>query len=412
MFKENEAQSNDSIDIISLIKCIWEFRIAIFVTTFTVLILASIYYHQITPVYKSSVYLKKIPSYELKKLTSLTLSKDNSEFELLQDLVGKLQNPDFLLKFLKKTEDEQVITNSSLSMDVILKNVSDRINLIKLGSSDAEVNDPFDYRIEFKATSVEQSIAGLSKLISLAKDEVLQELQYTYERLKEEEIFEIETSLKNLSIELNRQRLDKITELEEKQKNIILDLKSEIKIAKEFATKKRNEKIKVLQLAYNIAKSSSYNKTADSIIERGEISNNTVPLYMQGEFRLKQEIEMLKSSKVAFLQEEKIYKLELDLANAKQDKELYMLKNRTSESYLSKEAQELKQKISVLKLEKFSDLEKIKFKAAGIISSSNPIKPAVTLFFLLAFILGVVIGLLVMFVCLIYRKYKILSDEV
>ncbi len=364
---------DDEIDLIELIRNLWEEKWAIISSMALVTLIGTVYAVAIaTPIYKASTQLMPPTQAELSYLNQTEF------FNITPELVFA----EFLSTLESNDHIQKLIANHEPSIESALENHTNTFTLI------SKIRK-IDYPNTSKKTNSITPDKYFISLQGINRDNLIKLIQTDLDTAKETAINRI-LSRYTTTLKLQIQRIEETHELKQK----VLD--DQLEARKAFVLSSRKNNLRNLEEALKIAKAlnlkspSSLARLAASDVPRqveinAELNNNKDPLYLRGTKLLNAEIVNLKNIEDDIFLDNEILKMETEKLLLKNNRPLEQLKTIYSE------------------IDAISN-NNVEFYSQNINSSTKPIKPRKTLIITISIFLGSFLGLCIAIGRIVYRN--------
>ncbi|MCY1272068.1 exopolysaccharide transport protein family protein [compost metagenome] len=398
-------RNNDEIDLLALVRALWEQKVLILAVAFAVTAVAAAYAMLATPHYKVQSILRPASLKDLDELNESGLYSLAPE-TALKKVGDALDSYSLRLKFLRDHPD---LVGSIRIGDEPLEQSLDRLNrdgfvMLRPDPKKSAELAPFQgVSLTFPAGI--DGVAIVNGLVAAAIDQERARIQEDFEVFVSNRLAQLQSRIaaERARYEASKEsRIAGLLEADNLKKNQLLD---QLKVLRQKLQVRRQNRIKQLDEAIMIADQLGISKptTPSALGEsaremqgsviRTEVNNQQIPLYFMGSETLKAERAALRARRSDDFTEPKIADIQAKLSLLANNRQVEILKQREHEDLFFKNLVKLrgeKARLEELKVD-FSRLQLVHVDQAAT-TPQDPVKPRKTLILVIGLVAGLMLG--------------------
>ncbi|MBX2808834.1 MAG: hypothetical protein KTR20_09415 [Cellvibrionaceae bacterium] len=411
---------DDEIDLIKLIAHLWRERLTITLTVVITACLGFAYLFMSPTVYQANTQLTLPTTADMTPINNTDIISLTPE-QAFSDFLNKLESKAHKSQFI--SNNKPLIASATGTPEDLIK----QDNLLEKDIYSIAYPDTKKQKESIKPDIFTLSTTGidrkaittmLEETVSLATSSLIEEWKQEFLSLKNAEIKQTQRNFSLLEQALEERRNNKITKLTEETELSIKETQDRLKARKAFILSNRKDRIIELQEAIKIAEklnlktpstlsALSQRQTGSGQIEvTTEIRNQNEPLYLRGTNLLNAELDNLKNLPSNIFLDTEVRALETKLLQLEENREIEILKTRTSDIAFDGGLQTLREKLNKLQVTHFPENYHITFLNHSANSPEKPIKPRKALVMALTLLIGGILGISIGMAKVIYRSYR------
>jgi len=401
---------NDEIDLVQLWQGIIKHKGTVFVTAFSVMIVAVLYLLVTPSIYQASSTLLPPKNQDIEALQSPLLPEVSTD-QVFNVFVKNLESSSLRNTVFNEMSLQTALKLEDKRPEIAFETFNENISLdIPKSKKEPTPLDWASVSFEGEDPTLAAAIVNqlVNKVMAQTKTDIIADTSAILERKQQDltnEISLVQQKQKQLRQD-EIARLEEATVLEKKQ------IQDQINALRSRAKNDRLDSIAKLQEALNIADNIGISdsidyrlsKLADSNASYNEINTIAPPLYMRGTIALNAELEQLKNRKSDDPHTPGLRELEKKLLLAEENRKIELLKARKSDDPYTQDLRNKQQKLAHLQqMNIHPSMIKVATLDKKAYEPDDKIKPKRALIIAIALILGLALGL---FLALIRQAFS------